>query len=179
MTLEELGKIVQQTQEAMDSLLKIKGGEYANSDDRLANFKRGAALTGVTPLQVLFVYLSKHYDGVASFIRKSASGEPITLSEPIEGRLDDIIVYCTLAKALVREERAIKTLESHRDLYEHRDRVSRVHSPGEVRPTTIRVAPLDGNECGHNADVHSVEHPPGVFTEATVQSPPDSGLVKW
>ena len=178
MNLEELGKVVQQTQEAMHSLLKIKGGEYANSDDRLANFKRGANLTGVTPLQVLFVYLSKHYDGVASFIRKSANGEPLALSEPIEGRLDDIIVYCTLAKAIIKEDRAIKALERDRDSHEHRDWVFGQHPASEVRPATVRIPSNDGDERRDNSDVHSVESHPGVFPAAPVQSPP-GGLVSW
>lgn len=106
MNRDQLNKIVLQTQAEMDRLLNVKGGEYANSLDVLANFKRGAELVGLQPLQVLFVYLSKHYDGVASYVRKTAAGKQPVLSEPIEGRLDDIIVYCTLAKALISEAKS-------------------------------------------------------------------------
>ena len=103
--------VVNSTVLNIKSLLTVKGGEYAGTDDRLANFKRGAALTGCTPLQVLFVYLSKHYDGVASFIKTSAAGSVRPSSEPIEGRLDDLINYCILAKALLAESKN----ESNRD----------------------------------------------------------------
>jgi hypothetical protein len=95
--------LVQETIGEIQALLLVKGGEYAGSEDRLANFKRGAALVGVTPLQCLFIYMSKHYDAVATFVRDDAAGTTRPRSESIEGRLDDLINYCILAKGLVRE----------------------------------------------------------------------------
>ncbi len=103
MNTQELDVLVKQTFEEINRLLVVKGGEYAGEGDRLANFKRGAALVGVTPLQTLFIYLSKHYDGVASYVRTEAAGKTRPSSEPIEGRLDDLINYCILAKALIAE----------------------------------------------------------------------------
>ena len=100
----DFDKVVEETIENIRQLLIVKGGEYAGSSDRLANFKRGAELTGATPLQVLFVYLSKHYDAVATFVRDDAAHTLRPRSEPIDGRLDDIINYCMLAKALIRDE---------------------------------------------------------------------------
>lgn len=85
-------------------LLVVKGKEYAGSEDRLANFKRGAALTGVEPEQVCFIYLSKHYDAVATFLRE---GE-IPGAEPIAGRLHDLANYVLLLAALVRERQDIQ-----------------------------------------------------------------------
>lgn len=102
----EFNKVVNETVSGIQKLLAVKGGEYAGPEDRLGNFKRGAKLTGITPLQVAFVYASKHYDGIATYIRKSASGEPMELSEPIEGRLDDLINYCILMKAIIGERGA-------------------------------------------------------------------------
>lgn len=103
MHTQELKALVDSTFVEINRLLVVKGGEYANAADRLANFKRGAALTGCTPLQVLFIYMSKHYDAVASFVQTSAKGEARPSSEPIEGRLDDLINYCLLAKGLIAE----------------------------------------------------------------------------
>ena len=97
--------LVSETVETINKLLVVKGGEYAGSDDRLANFKRGADLVGVTPLQCLFIYMSKHYDAFATFVRDKAAGRDRPRSEAIEGRLDDLINYCLLAKALVTEMR--------------------------------------------------------------------------
>lgn len=95
--------IVEATLSAINELLVVKGGEYAGSEDRLANFKRGAALTGCTPLQCLFIYMSKHYDAVATFVRDEAADTTRPRSEAIEGRLDDLMNYCLLAKALIIE----------------------------------------------------------------------------
>lgn len=91
------------THESAHELLVTKGAEYAGAGDRLSNFKRGAALTGTTPLQVAFIYASKHYDALATYVRKDAAGHAQQLSEPIEGRLDDLMNYCVLMKALIVE----------------------------------------------------------------------------
>ena len=96
--------VFNQTVEEIRKLLVVKGGEYAGSTDRLGNFKRGGELVGVTPLQCLFVYLSKHYDAVSTYVRDDAKGTVRPRSEGIEGRLDDMINYCILAKALIAEK---------------------------------------------------------------------------
>lgn len=95
----EFEKVVESTFLETRDLLVVKGAEYADHVDRLANFKRGASLTGLTPLQVCFIYASKHYDAIASYVREPNRPS----SEPIEGRFNDLINYCLLAKALVRE----------------------------------------------------------------------------
>lgn len=100
---QQFEKLVTETLASTRELLVVKGGEYAGSDDRLANFKRGAALTGCTSLQCLFIYMSKHYDAIATFVRDEAAGITRPRTEPIEGRLDDLINYCLLAKALIAE----------------------------------------------------------------------------
>ena len=99
----EFEKLVDQTVRDTAKLLVTKGEEYAGSEDRLANFKRGASLTGTTPLQTALIYGSKHYDSICTYIRKDAAGKTQVLSEPIEGRFDDLINYCILMKALVVE----------------------------------------------------------------------------
>ena len=97
--------LVSATVEETARLLIAKGEEYSGSSDRLSNFKRGAGLTGTTPLQVALVYASKHYDSIATYIRKDAAGYEQILSEPIEGRLNDLINYCYLIKALIVENK--------------------------------------------------------------------------
>lgn len=101
--------IVNETISAIQGLLKVKGAEYAGSEDRLANFKRGATLTGCTPLQCAFIYASKHYDSISTYIKNCAAGTEQVLSEPIEGRLDDLINYCILLKAIIKEQDAEKS----------------------------------------------------------------------
>ncbi len=103
MNQKEFDAVVTSTIESIRKLLTVKGGEYAGSDDRLANFKRGASATGVNPLTVLHVYMNKHYDSFTTYVRDQQTGKSRELSEPMEGRLDDIINYCILAKAILAE----------------------------------------------------------------------------
>ena len=104
MNQADFTSLVDTTFEAARQLLVVKGGEYAGSDDRLANFKRGAALTGASALQVAFIYASKHYDAIATFVRDDASKTSRPRSEPMDGRFDDMINYCLLMKAILREQ---------------------------------------------------------------------------
>lgn len=103
MNQAEFTNLFNETVSELNRLLIIKGGEYAGSDDRLANFKRGAARVGIDPLQILWIYASKHIDSIETFIRDTAAGTHRERSEPIAGRFDDLINYCILAKALVKE----------------------------------------------------------------------------
>lgn len=104
MDADTFNLIVQETYTDSARLLLVKGGEYSGEEDRLANFKRGARLSGASPEQVCLIYLAKHYDAIATFVRDRAAGTARERSEPIEGRLDDLINYCILMKALLRED---------------------------------------------------------------------------
>lgn len=77
-----------------------KGVEYAGSVDQLANFKRQGKALGVSPEFVLMVYLSKHIDSIRVYCRDKGK----MLSEPIEGRIIDAILYLCLLLALVEED---------------------------------------------------------------------------
>jgi hypothetical protein len=105
MNQSDFSKLCDETIKSTANLLIMKGEEYAGTSDRLSNFKRGAALTGTTPLQTALIYASKHYDSIATYIRKDAEGYEQKLSEPIEGRFDDLINYCILMKAIVAENK--------------------------------------------------------------------------
>lgn len=77
--------------------------EYAADHDALANFKRRAIETGVSPLQAWHLYAGKHWDGISAFVRSG-----LEQREPIEGRFDDLLVYLHLGMALLEEERQQK-----------------------------------------------------------------------
>ena len=87
----------------LTALCERKGQEYANSDDRLANFKRNGAALGLPPETVLMVYAGKHWDAVCRYVRCLRSGQEIRTAEPIDGRVDDLINYLLLLKALLFE----------------------------------------------------------------------------
>ena len=80
-----------------------KGMDYTRGkgdDDRLDNFKCAAENNGVTFLQAWGVYFYKHVAAVWKFIKDGT-----VESEPIEGRLYDVINYAILLLLWVREER--------------------------------------------------------------------------
>lgn len=80
-------------------IMDTKGLAYSGKEDKLGNFKRGAGLTGSTPEKVLFIYMMKHIDAIASYVR-----EEYTDCEKIEGRIQDVINYCFLLYGLVKEK---------------------------------------------------------------------------
>lgn len=94
------------------SLVKLtgsKGEEYrVGDDDQFANFKRQSKYLQLPMEKVLLVYLSKHLDSITNYVNTCpvdsdrewlGSG----LSEPIEGRIDDAILYLVLLRGMVRE----------------------------------------------------------------------------
>ena len=85
------------TTERLVDLTRTKGREYANSDDQLANFKRLGKQLGLSPEKVIMVYMTKHLDSIHSYVRNPEQD----LSEPIDGRIDDAILYLILLKASI------------------------------------------------------------------------------
>jgi hypothetical protein len=75
-------------------------GYTGGSEDVLANFKRIADRTGLTPGQVLTVYFLKHVDAITAILCRP----DLPVSEEVEGRFADGINYLKLGYALVLEE---------------------------------------------------------------------------
>ena len=95
--------LVEQTIANINTLSKLKGGEYAGDTDRLANFRRNGDNLGL-PMEVIWaVYAAKHWDAVLQYINDLTTGKKRDRLEPLSGRLDDIIVYCILFKAMLQE----------------------------------------------------------------------------
>ena len=99
MTFEDVDAIMIKMHEEEMSIAKTKGREYTQGD-RLDNFKRIGAELGINPKKVLWVYLKKHLDSIASYIKNEQ-----VFSEPIEGRIMDARVYLTLLRGLIEEEK--------------------------------------------------------------------------
>lgn len=99
----EWDQLVEETVDKINELAKKKGGEYAGDIDRLANFRRNGERLGL-PMEVIWaVYCNKHIDAVNQYIADLNSGKERDRLEPIEGRVDDILVYLILFKAMLRE----------------------------------------------------------------------------
>lgn len=76
-----------------------KGSDYSGVEDSNRNFKEAAKRLGITPEQVLSVYLDKHLDAIHTFIK-----DGVVKSEPIVGRVQDAINYLLIFLSLVWEK---------------------------------------------------------------------------
>lgn len=68
-------------------------------DDVLMNFKRDAKMSGITPLQNWHTHFQKQVAAIARWVQAPDAEQ----SEPIEQRFADIINYCLLGYAAMRE----------------------------------------------------------------------------
>jgi len=74
--------------------------EYAMDEDNVfANFERISEQTGLDKKMVLWIYLMKHIDGIASHIKGHRSQR-----EEVQGRLTDAIVYLCILWGMIETE---------------------------------------------------------------------------
>ena len=73
--------------------------EYAHDEDNaFANFERVAERLGISREMALLVYAEKYWDGIASYVKGHKSQR-----DSVKGRLNDMIVYLCLLRAMVEE----------------------------------------------------------------------------
>lgn len=107
MNTKEWLALVHATVVRIEEITATKGVEYRrDSDDQFENFKRAGDELGISPFAVLHIYLNKHLDAIRFWIRNHSSmvAGDVKFSEPIEGRIDDAIVYLLLLKGMVIEQ---------------------------------------------------------------------------
>lgn len=96
MTNEEFIKhyetVVQQERET----LSAKRTEYANGEDRFANFCEGAVFTGLSPEQTLWSYMAKHLVSV----REIVNGKNVT-NEMLREKIGDVRNYLILLEGMI------------------------------------------------------------------------------
>lgn len=90
------------------SLCEIKGAEYAASDkDQLANFRRRADRFKMPMEAAWVIYAGKHWDAIETYITDLIHKRERPRSEPLDGRVDDMIVYLILFKAMLAERATV------------------------------------------------------------------------
>ncbi len=83
-------------------IMATKGAEYSRGEiDCNSNFKRVADATGADALTVCYVYLAKHLDSIASFIKTRETKS----DETIESRIGDAINYLFILASLIEEQK--------------------------------------------------------------------------
>jgi hypothetical protein len=101
----EWNRLLQESMTTIRELAASKGGEYSGDIDRLLNFRRNAKEAETTMEFVWRIYASKHWDALMQYEKDLRVGVERPRSEPIEGRIDDLIVYLLLFKAIVLERK--------------------------------------------------------------------------
>jgi hypothetical protein len=101
----EWNRLLQESMTTIRELAASKGGEYSGDIDRLANFRRNAKESETTMEFVWRIYASKHWDALMQYEKDLRTGRDRPRSEPIDGRVDDLIVYLLLFKAMVQERK--------------------------------------------------------------------------
>jgi hypothetical protein len=86
-------------------LNQTKGNDYSHADDAFDNFRRHARELALRPEQVWSVYAAKHWDAILTYVR-----EGDVKSEPIEGRIHDLILYLFLLLGFVSENPMVTRL---------------------------------------------------------------------
>ncbi len=103
----EYDSLVSSTIEQVKKLGSLKGGENAGDDDRLANFRRNGLDLGL-PMEVIWrVYAVKHWDAIGQYIKDILHGKNRERMESLTGRVDDLIVYALLLKAMLVERERV------------------------------------------------------------------------
>jgi len=76
-------------------ILNTKGKDYTPEDESLKEVREIAAEAGITPRQVLWVYLRKHVSAIQRWVSVGK-----VESEPVAGRLRDLANYAALMRVL-------------------------------------------------------------------------------
>lgn len=100
MKWSQFEKIRDNTLKEIRELNQTKGRDYAGAEDAFNNFKTNAKRTGLTVFQVWSIYFLKHENALETFIRDGK-----VQSEPIEGRINDMILYLLLLRGMIEEEK--------------------------------------------------------------------------
>ena len=93
---EELKRHLEIINYADDKRIEYTEGNH--NDNVLWNFETIADKVNLTPLQVLSVYYQKHNSSINNYLKDGKE-----YSEPIEGRIQDMINYLLLMVAMIRK----------------------------------------------------------------------------
>lgn len=88
------------------NITMAKGKDYTKgSEDVLRNFKETGSDLGIEPLKVWGIFAKKHWDAIVAYLKGK------TESEPIRGRIIDLINYLVLLECLIAEQEMSSNLD--------------------------------------------------------------------
>jgi hypothetical protein len=87
----------------IQELRKAGQAEYVGGDQNaFGNFERLANMLDLDRKSILWVYCTKHLDGITSYLRGHKSQR-----EDVRGRINDVIVYLILLRGMIDDEESI------------------------------------------------------------------------
>lgn len=145
---ERWHRLINQSLAEIRKLGELKGGEYAGDVDRLANFRRNGERLGLPMETIWGVYAGKHWDAISQFITDSRNGKNRERLEPIHGRVDDLLVYLLLFKAMLDERGLLPDTRTDEEKIAAGDTFGvDMRGRAKISEETIRaVAALSGEE---------------------------------
>ena len=103
MTLQQLEILAQEVLQAAEKIRQAKNKDYSVAWDVLGGFRQPALETNgeLSEFDVWWVYARKHWGAITKFINKGYVD-----SEPIEGRVVDMINYLVFLYAMIKDSRS-------------------------------------------------------------------------
>jgi hypothetical protein len=100
MNLQEFESLRNHMRIMRDRIVEKKRPEYTHGrEDVLYNFKSVAEECGISPLQSWYTYARKHVASIAQYCKHPA----LPMSEPISGRIADLMNYLELLQAIIED----------------------------------------------------------------------------
>ena len=141
MTNERFQELVKELRDkSMDTMLK-KNANYAD-EDRLHNFKVGAAITGGTPAQAALGYMAKHLASLQDKVRKDDFHDREDLLEKCQDIINYVVfIWCcgneemekykqeqlqNIVKQLAENDETIEKLRNEISRLENRSLIERI-----------------------------------------------------
>lgn len=98
---EEFQKIFEERVETCRLVLIEKASEYATSKDRLHNFKKAAALNGVSVAEALWGMQTKHLISLADMVQD----DYVFAQDVWDEKIGDALNYLFLLDAVIKDEK--------------------------------------------------------------------------
>lgn len=120
MKTERFNDLVKEIREASLGTLTEKNANYATAEDRLHNFKVGAAITGGTPAQAALGYMAKHLASLQDKVARNDFHDREDLKEKIQDSINYLVfIWCCANEEMEKyaTESAAPNIAQSRDWY--------------------------------------------------------------
>lgn len=120
MKTERFNDLVKEIREASLNTLTKKNANYASSEDRLHNFKVGAAITGGTPAQAALGYMAKHLASLQDKVSRNDFHDREDLKEKIQDSINYLVfIWCCANEEMEKytTASAAPNISQSRDLF--------------------------------------------------------------